>query len=395
MKHVLFFFCKCFAVSALRLESPQLASPEREEVATYMSLPRFSQHTSDTSKFCSANNQFILDAKDAEKSYMSSMNSLSATLGTEDWCPRSGRSLELFQDAILSGLNISSSDFAAGVPSFMTSEELVQSVYSDASLAGNRANFDNLGYSSDADVDLPQVTASCNSLPGPQYPVFDKIGHRMYHFMITDGLEQSDVMGRRLLEVGCGRGKGAAYIAQTFQPLSYTGVDLNEERIKIARTYWGHTQNLDFITGNAMDLPFNSSSHDLVLNVESSFHYPNFTKFVLEVHRVLRPGGLFVWTAPLYGEKAANKESIFVENGFEIQKKMDITANVLRSLDEWMQESDVLEYNRLVCLPSLLAFTRKSPTWANTILPVHGPLRKAYEEGKYYRFILKKRVSNS
>ena len=44
------------------------------------------------------------------------------------------------------------------------------------------------------------------------------------------------------------------------------------------------------------DLPFPDDSFDAVINIESSHTYPNFSRFLAEVARVLRPGGHFLYT---------------------------------------------------------------------------------------------------
>jgi ubiquinone/menaquinone biosynthesis C-methylase UbiE len=37
-----------------------------------------------------------------------------------------------------------------------------------------------------------------------------------------------------------------------------------------------------------------SDSMDIVLNIESAFHYPDKSAFIKEIHRVLKPGGQFL-----------------------------------------------------------------------------------------------------
>ena len=51
-----------------------------------------------------------------------------------------------------------------------------------------------------------------------------------------------------------------------------------------------------FIEGSAEDLPFPDESFDAVINIESSHTYPNFSRFLAEVARALRPGGHFLYT---------------------------------------------------------------------------------------------------
>jgi ubiquinone/menaquinone biosynthesis C-methylase UbiE len=48
---------------------------------------------------------------------------------------------------------------------------------------------------------------------------------------------------------------------------------------------------LDFVEGNAEELPFDDKSFDAVLSVEASHLYLQFPRFLAEVARVLRSGG--------------------------------------------------------------------------------------------------------
>jgi SAM-dependent methyltransferase len=139
------------------------------------------------------------------------------------------------------------------------------------------------------------------------------------------------VVGSQVLEVSCGRGGGAFFVKGAFQPAEYTGVDLSEENVRMATERFGGTEGLEFRQGNAEDLPFESASFDAVLNVEASHLYPNPGRFFAEVARVLRPGGLFLYTDLFWPD--STPESMIAEAGLAICELHDITSNVLRSLD--------------------------------------------------------------
>lgn len=47
---------------------------------------------------------------------------------------------------------------------------------------------------------------------------------------------QVDLADKKVLEVSCGHGGGASYVARTFKPASYTGLDLNETAIELLLT---------------------------------------------------------------------------------------------------------------------------------------------------------------
>jgi SAM-dependent methyltransferase len=101
-----------------------------------------------------------------------------------------------------------------------------------------------------------------------------------------------DLRGRRVLEVSCGHGGGASYLARTYQPAGYLGMDLNPEAIRHCQARH-QASGLRFQVGDAQRLPFADASFDVVINVEASHCYPDFPGFVDEVARVLAPGGRF------------------------------------------------------------------------------------------------------
>src|ERR1035437_1648898 len=117
----------------------------------------------------------------------------------------------------------------------------------------------------------------------------NKYSAQLYHYVAN----HIDIKGKDILEVGCGRGGGLSYINRYLKPKTVTGVDLNSKAIEFCRKNYSGKNNT-FIQGNAQLLKFESNSFDVVINVESSHRYNNMSKFLEEVHRVLKPGGYFL-----------------------------------------------------------------------------------------------------
>lgn len=141
-----------------------------------------------------------------------------------------------------------------------------------------------------------------------------------------------DLSGRDLLEVGCGRGGGAAHVARTLRPRSVTGVDFASRAIRECRRSFADS-GLRFVIGDAENLPFPRESFDAVLNVESSHCYPDFGRFVQEVHRVLRPQGVFLFADLRLSRADHEMRAQFDAAGLTIVEEERITPNVLRALE--------------------------------------------------------------
>lgn len=106
---------------------------------------------------------------------------------------------------------------------------------------------------------------------------------------------QAELSDKHILEVSCGHGGGASYLFRTFHPASYTAMDLNSPGIEFCSRRFSDP-GLSFVQGDAQCLPFDDERFDIVINVEASHCYANFSGFLAEVARVLRPGGHFLYT---------------------------------------------------------------------------------------------------
>ena len=152
---------------------------------------------------------------------------------------------------------------------------------------------------------------------------------QLYHRTAT----QADLSGKQVLEVSCGHGGGAAYLVPTFRPASYTGLDFNPDGIAFAQKRH-NLPGLDFVHGDAEDLPFPDESFDVVINIEASHTYPHFHRFLLELARVLRPGGHFLY-ADFRGEAEIPAwEAALAEMPLQLVSERVISGEVLRGMEK-------------------------------------------------------------
>lgn len=107
-----------------------------------------------------------------------------------------------------------------------------------------------------------------------------------------DGLANKTV-----LEVGCGNGIQSIYIADTMAPLKISGIDLNPDNILIAQQNNVGQKNAEFNIDDAQSLKtISDNSIDVLICIESAFHYPDKELFLNQIRRVLKPSGEFVIT---------------------------------------------------------------------------------------------------
>ena len=199
---------------------------------------------------------------------------------------------------------------------------------------------------------------------------------QLYHRVAT----QSDLRGKRILEVGCGHGGGASYLMRSLRPASYTGLDLNRAGIAFCRK----THDLvgvDFVHGNAERLPFPDQSFDAVINIESSGAYPHFSDFLAEVARVLRPGGDFLYTDLRPRESVDKWEAALAGAPMRMISHENINAEILRGM----------EINTQRILDLIDRVPRYLRPIARAFVGIQGsPFYRAMECGKYsfrmYRF---------
>lgn len=95
----------------------------------------------------------------------------------------------------------------------------------------------------------------------------------------------------RILDVGCGGGHFAMALAERAPGAEIVGLDLSPEQIARARRRAAGFDQLRFVEGSALDLPFEDRRFDLVLSLGSLKHWPSAQRGLEECARVLAPGG--------------------------------------------------------------------------------------------------------
>lgn len=123
--------------------------------------------------------------------------------------------------------------------------------------------------------------------------------------------------GMKLLDAGCGTGSLLKELSGSGKELNLYGIDLSPEMVNAARVKLKDKKHIELYEGSAADLPFESNSFDYVVCANSLHHHANPNQSLVEMTRVLKPGGVMI-----------------VMDGFidsTVRKILSRAANVLRN----------------------------------------------------------------
>jgi SAM-dependent methyltransferase len=171
----------------------------------------------------------------------------------------------------------------------------------------------NYGFSSE-----PEVTVLSGTEP-------DFYCLRLYeHTLRRTPLEAATV-----LEVSCGQGGGASFVARTYRPSRVIGIDSSDQNVRLARER-ASSRDVEFRVGSGERMEFPDEALDVVLNIEASHLCDDRARFFAEAFRVLKPGGYFCYTDLCWADDDCTGD--LRDIGFELLERAEITLNVLRAL---------------------------------------------------------------
>jgi len=138
------------------------------------------------------------------------------------------------------------------------------------------------------------------------------------------------VEGKDVLDIACGEGYGSAMLARRAR--SVKGVDIASDAVAHASATYQDIHGLEFMQGNAAEIPLGDNSVDVVVSFETIEHHDRHREMLSEIRRVLRPDGLLVISSPnrvVYSELAGHhnefhvKELDFAEFDAVLQEQFD------------------------------------------------------------------------
>lgn len=101
--------------------------------------------------------------------------------------------------------------------------------------------------------------------------------------------------GMSVLEIGCGEGYGANYLASL--GMRVTAIDNNDDVVEHAKRRYNNP-NLDFYTYDGTDIPIKDKTFDAVISFQVIEHVKDVTAYMRCVNALLKPNGYYYITTP-------------------------------------------------------------------------------------------------
>lgn len=155
--------------------------------------------------------------------------------------------------------------------------------------------------------------------------------------------------GKDVLEIGCNNGYGTVIVAA--QSRSTIGVDVSPAAIESAQRN-NARPNIQYRTIDGLRLPFEDAQFDLVISFQVIEHISDVGRYLSEMRRVLRPGGIALLTTP--------NATIRLNPGMKPWNEFHVheyTADEVRALLE--QHFDSVEIRGLFATPVLYDIERQ------------------------------------
>lgn len=135
-----------------------------------------------------------------------------------------------------------------------------------------------------------------NSLSGYEIARWNALDH-----FIRKVVRKSDV--RNVVDYGCGNGLFYPLLKSLFPMSEVFGADISSVAIEQLKEKHPEIANkVDVINDDKTN--FSDGFFDVVISVEVMEHVADLGKYLMEIHRILKKDGVFVWTTP-----CANKHS--------------------------------------------------------------------------------------
>ena len=119
-----------------------------------------------------------------------------------------------------------------------------------------------------------------------------------WHLMARKHIREDSLHGQDVLEIGCGPGQFALWLAE--QGGNVIAGDFSAEACRIARKIGGDKVDVRQLDAQHLVEPLGRETFDLVVCLETLEHVPDHDKALKEIVAVTKPGGRIVVSTPNY-----------------------------------------------------------------------------------------------
>lgn len=168
---------------------------------------------------------------------------------------------------------------------------------------------------------------------------------------------------KQVLELGCGMGFNANYLANKLKDVQFTALDLTPQNIRIAKKN-ALTDNINFTQGNFDNLSFENQKFDLIYGIETLCHSKKINELILNLEKLLNPKGKIII---FDGYIKSNTESLktkadrdaynLISWGFAMERFQTLEEVLGAAEKAGLQIDRVVDYSQNV-LSNLLAFQK-------------------------------------
>jgi SAM-dependent methyltransferase len=143
-----------------------------------------------------------------------------------------------------------------------------------------------------------QLAERVGSLAGAEdpYATYDRYGRETREGIISRLPDDWDFRGKRVLDFGCGAGRTLRHFIPETEVATFIGCDIDEPSIAWLKEHLSPPFEV-FLNGDDPPLDLPSESIDLIFAISVFSHLAdNWSTWLVELHRVLVPGGLLLAT---------------------------------------------------------------------------------------------------
>jgi len=198
-------------------------------------------------------------------------------------------------------------------------------------------------------------------------PQEDELSVVFEHHKFTYDVTSKHIVNKDVLDVGCGTGYGVSILANHARTV--TGIDYHLPALKYCKNIYS-ASNIVYSGMEVLSLAFKDDSFDIATSFQVIEHISDVHKFLRELKRVVKPGGLIFISTPNVADKAKNGSN----NRFHVNEMNYFDLNELLSTEFNSFEIEGQNYSSRGLVKTMV---RKLPLYSwGTILRRNSKLKK-------------------